>query len=243
MVKIVKWLVPSKDEEDEKFELKYIKAGLVSVDEIALVQAKNEIIVFIERTLKMYNLVKNLHLEKSEKQIEKIIRKVTRYEEIADRIEEEIANFLTKASSAELSVNSSETINSMLKLVSRIESLNDALHNTAQQIHLKKQKKMNFNEEMIERLNKLFSMLDENIKELPLVIKKKTPNININEKRQQRDEIDAYIEKLNLWHLKDIKKGVYKYKVGIVYCDIFNELESVGNHTYHVLKYINEINI
>ena len=239
----VNWMVPGTDEDDEIFKLKYIKTALVSVDELALVQAKNEISVFIERTLKMYNLVKSLREETTEKQTEKLIQKIHKYEEIADRIEVEIANYLTKTSSSELSVNSSETINSMLKLVSRIESLNDSLYNTAELIYLRKLKKMDFTEDMTEHLNQLFSMIDVLTSELPKQIIKKNASIEVDQKRMQRDEIDSFIEKLNLMHLKDIKKGVYKYKVGIVYCDIFNELENAGNHSYHILKYINELNI
>lgn len=239
----VNWMVPGTEEDDEVFKLKYIKTALVSVDELALVQAKNEISVFIERTIKMYNLVKNLRENTTEKQTDKLIQKIRKYEEISDRIEVEIANYLTKTSSSELSLNSSETINAMLKLVSRIESLNDSLYNTAELIYLSKEKKMVFNDDMKERLNHLYSMIDVLTSELPNQIIKKNPLIDVNQKRLQRDEIDSYIEKLNLMHLKDIKKGVYKYKVGIVYCDIFNELENVGNHSFHILKYINELNI
>ncbi|MFA9391781.1 MAG: Na/Pi cotransporter family protein [Prolixibacteraceae bacterium] len=240
---LVKWLVPSKDDDDEKFELKYIKTGLVSIDELALIQAKNEISVFIERSLKMYALVKALMKETSNKQSDKLIRKIRKYEEIADKIEEEIANFLTKSSFSELSPSSSETVNTMLKLVSRIESLNDSLYAIAEQLYLKKEKKMEFNKDMEERLNQLISMIDDLVSELPKQIIKKNPSIDVDQKRNERDDIDNYIEKLNLAHLKDIKKGVYKYKVGIVYCDVFNELENTGNHAYHLLKYMNELNI
>ncbi|MBN2807383.1 MAG: Na/Pi cotransporter family protein [Prolixibacteraceae bacterium] len=242
IARIVIKMVPGVDEDDEIFKLKYIKTGLVSVDELAIIQAKNEISVFIERSQKMYSLVKNLLEETSEKQSEKVIRKIRKYEEISDRIEVEIANYLTRTASSEISKQSSETINTMLKLVSRIESLNDALYNTAELLYLKYDKKMVFNIEMNEHLYQLTTMIDLIMSELPAQINKKNQVIDIQQRRIQRDEISAYIEKLNLVHLKDIKKGVYKYKVGIVYCDIFNELESVGNHAYHILKYINEFN-
>ena len=55
---------------------------LVSVDELALVQAKKEITVYIERSLKMYNMVKNLLDTDSEKQSEKLFRKITENDEV-----------------------------------------------------------------------------------------------------------------------------------------------------------------
>ena len=243
LTQIVRLIVPSKEEDDEKFELKYIKTGLVSVDEIALLQAKNEISVFIERTKKMYNLVQNLMNETSDKQIDKLIKKIARYEEISDKIEEEIANYLTKTSSAELSMSSSETINTMLKLVSRIESLNDACFNISKFLEIKRNSKMKFTPEMQSRLEQLIGQINQLVKQLPEEIKKKNAKIDVDDARNQRDEIDNFIEKLNLLHLKDIKKGMYKYKVGIIYCDVFNELALIGNHAYHSLKYINDLNL
>lgn len=240
IARVVIWMVPGVEDDDEIFKLKYLKTALVSVDELTILQAKNEISVFIERTQKMYGLVKTLLEESSEKQTEKLIRKIRKYEEIADRIEVEIAGYLTKTASSEISKQSSEAINTMLKLVSRIESLNDALYSAAELIFLKYEKKMFFNEEMNERLSMLMSMIDQLMLELPTQINRKSLIANVNKMRSQRDEITNYIEKLNLLHLKDIKKGNYKYKVGIVYCDLFNELENVGNHAYHIHKYVNE---
>ena len=40
-----------------------------------------------------------------------------------------------------------------------------------------------------------------------------------------------------------IKKGKYKYKDGIIYCDIFEEIAIIANHAYHSLKYTNDLTI
>ena len=244
LTRLVKWIIPSREEDDEIFKLNYINTPLVSVDEIAMIQAKKEIGVYIERTIKMYDLTKQLFNEelKSGKH-DKLVAKINKYEEIADKIEEEIANFLAKVSTADISPNTSEGTNEMLKLVSRIESLNDACFNISKLMDIKRNKKMKFSNEMISRLEQLLSQIDQIVKFLPEEINKKNAKIDIENLRKQRDEIDNYIEKLNLLHLKDIKKGVYKYKMGIIYCDVYSELELIGNHAYHSLKYINDLNL
>ena len=106
----------------------------------------------------------------------------------------------------------------------------------------KKQKKFIFNDEMNERLNQLNNMVNNLVVEMPEQIKKNAPHINVLDKRDERNDIDNFIEKLNLLHLKDIKKGIYKYKLLIISYDIFNEIETIGNHSYHCLKYIDELN-
>ncbi len=244
IARAVTWMIPVKDEDDEIFKLKYISTNLLSVDEIAMVQAKKEIGVFIERSLKMFNLVRELAQEDiGAKKTEKLIAKIRKYEEIADRIEEEIATFVTQLSSSKLSKNSSENINALLKLVSRIESMDDACYNTAELLYLRKNKKMKFTDEMNKNIESITQMTEEMMKVLPEKINMKNPRVDVVEYRNKRDEIDLYAEKLNLIHLKDIKKGTYKYKVGMVYCDSFQEIAVIANHAYHSLKYINELTI
>lgn len=242
IARIVKLFIRTKDEDDEIFKLKYITTSLLSVDEIALVQAKKEIGVFVERSLKMFNMLKEMADESTaNKKVEKLIKKIRKYEEISDRIEEEIATFLTNLSSSELSKKSSNNMNAMLKLVSRIESINDACYNTAELLYIKNSKKMKFTDEMKYNIKHISQMAEEIMYSLPKEIDVTNPKIDIIEFRNLRDDIDTYAEKLNVMHLKDIKKGKYKYKDGIIYCDIFEEIAIIANHAYHSLKYINDL--
>lgn len=244
IARIVKLFIRTKDEDDEIFKLKYITTSLLSVDEIALVQAKKEIGVFVERSLKMFNMLKEMADESTaNKKVEKLIKKIRKYEEISDRIEEEIATFLTNLSSSELSKKSSNNMNAMLKLVSRIESINDACYNTAELLYIKNSKKMKFTDEMKYNIKHISQMAEEIMYSLPKEIDVTNPKIDILEFRNLRDDIDTYAEKLNVMHLKDIKKGKYKYKDGIIYCDIFEEIAIIANHAYHSLKYINDLTI
>ncbi len=242
IARIVKLFIRTKDEDDEIFKLKYITTSLLSVDEIALVQAKKEIGVFVERSLKMFNMLMEMADESTaNKKVEKLIKKIRKYEEISDRIEEEIATFLTNLSSSELSKKSSNNMNAMLKLVSRIESINDACYNTAELLYIKNSKKMKFTDEMKYNIKHISQMAEEIMYSLPKEIDVTNPKIDIIEFRNLRDDIDTYAEKLNVMHLKDIKKGKYKYKDGIIYCDIFEEIAIIANHAYHSLKYINDL--
>ncbi|MCF8358115.1 MAG: Na/Pi cotransporter family protein [Prolixibacteraceae bacterium] len=241
IAKLVTWMVPSKEDDDEIFRLKYINSPLVSVNEFSIIQAKNEISVFVERTKKMYTLVKNLYNENKQPKIEKYILKIRRYEEISDRIDEEITSFLSKVTLNDPSQHTSENSNLMLRLVSRIESINDSCTSMAEFIYTWKTKKIEFTNEMKSRLDQLFSMIDVLFSDLNIEIDKSIAPINIEMERDRRDKIESYIEKMNAQHLKDIKKGKYKPKTGIIYCDIFNEGERTGNHIYHALKYMHEL--
>jgi phosphate:Na+ symporter len=241
--KAVTFMVKTRDDDDDAFKLKYINTGLVSVNEISLFQVRNEISAYIERTKKMFNLTKELFVETSPKKIEKLIDKIRKYEEIADRIDEEITQFITKISYNEPSMNISENSNLMLRLVSRIESANDSCSSMAELIYLKKTKKLMYTEEMEQRIFQIFEMIDTLMADFNVALNKKNPAIDVEYERKRRDHLQQFVEKLDLLHLKDIKKGVYKYKTGINYCDIYSECAVLGDHIYHSLKYINDLKV
>nr|HPR32552.1 hypothetical protein [Prolixibacteraceae bacterium] len=66
-------------------------------------------------------------------------------------------------------------------------------------------------------------------------------SLNLKTERKYRDSINETIDRLNVEHLKAIKKGSYKYKIGILYCDLFNEQGVLADHCYHGLKYVEEM--
>jgi phosphate:Na+ symporter len=243
LAKIVVWMVPAKEDEDEEFKLKYINSGLVAVNEASTLQAKKEIESFIQRTWKMYNLTKELYEEEKPSKVEKLIEKIRKYEQIADEIDVEIANFLTKVASSELSKTSADTINLMLRLVSRIESIDDSCSIMAELIFKKKVKKMAFTPEMEMKIQHLFTMIDDLFSTMNAVITVKNYPIDVPTLRAKRDAIELNNEKLNLQNLKDIKKGLYKYKVGIIYTDLFSEMAVMSDHIYHSLKYMKDIKV
>ena len=90
-------------------------------------------------------------------------------------------------------------------------------------------------------LNRLFDSIDQVLARLENALEGKTTTINLETERKFRDGIRETIDQLNIEHLKAIKKGIYKYKIGIIYCDLFTEQGVLADHCYHCLKYYDEI--
>ena len=240
LAKMVQQIVKTKDETDDHFELKYIKTGLVSVSEMSVLQVKQEISLFIERTQKMYGLIKELYIETKPKKIDRLLDKISRYENNADLVDVEIADFLTKISRSDISGDTSEANTLLLRLVGRIESINDSCYSVGQLIQQKKESRSKFTEDMDAKILNYFERIDVIMESFNIDLSN-AASIEIGLERTRRDEIDVYTEKLNLQHLKDIKKGTYKYKVGIIYSDLCAELNQLSNHVYHALKYISDL--
>ena len=97
-------------------------------------QAKKEIAVFGERTQRMFGMVKDLFYEKNEDNFLKIYSRIEKYENISDRMEIEIANYLTFVAEGRLSSEGKEEIRIMLRTVTEIESIADSCNNLARGI-------------------------------------------------------------------------------------------------------------
>lgn len=241
LAKLVKRIIKSKDEDDVVFKLSYINTGLLNFDELSTLQARKEVTVFMQRTKRMYNMVKDLLVEENPKQFEKTYARIEKYEEIADRMDEEIVVFLTQITRSDVSQATAEQASAMIKLVSRIESISDSCHAIAQFIKQSQSTKIAFTDEMKTNLNRLFDSIDQVLARLENALEGKTTNINLETERKFRDAVREAIDELNIEHLKAIKKGIYKYKIGIIYCDLFTEQGVLADHCYHCLKYYDEI--
>ena len=58
--KTVCFLIPTKQDEDEEFRLRFISGGMLSTAELSILQARKEINLFAQRTHKMFGMVRSL---------------------------------------------------------------------------------------------------------------------------------------------------------------------------------------
>ena len=233
--RIVKYVIPYK-EDDEEFGLKYINIGLMSTGEIALVQARKEIIVYIERVIKMFGFAKDLYEAKSANKSNKYYSKVKKCEDISDRMEIEIASYLMKISEESVSKEGSENIASMLNLVSNIESLADIINSFSNTIQRKIDSNAQFTKEMDKNINKLISIIDDLLIELKKSINlKESESLTIDFKKAEK-QLCELENLLKQEHFKNLHKGKYKASIGVIYSDIYTDIINIGKQTFNVTE-------
>ena len=233
--KAVKRIVPFK-EDDEDFSLRYINIGLMSTGEIALLQAKNEIIVYMERVMKMFAFVRDLYEAKTNNKFSKFYAKIQKYEDISDRMELEIATYLTRISEESVSTQGSEKIASMLNLVSNIESLADAVNNLANTLQRKSNSKIIFNKDIERNINKLFSFNDELLKAFKSNLNNSDADLHPDEYKKRVKQLNELEHSLKQEHFKNLHKGKYKTSVGVIYSDVYSDILSIGKQTFNVIE-------
>jgi len=241
IVKIVIKLVPD-TEDDEEFRLQYINSSVLSTSEISLLQAKQEICIFGERVAKMFVFVEKLLEAKKDEEIDKIFSKIQKYEDITDRMEEEIADYLTKISESEMSTLGSKRIKAMLEMIDDIESIGDSCYNLARAIVRKKENKIKFPEELDQNVIKIFELVKTSFEEMNNNLQGEYSDIVIENADKIEKDINSLRNKLRDDNVASVKAKKYKYKVGIAYTEIFSNAERVGDFIINVSEAIDRAN-
>ena len=232
---------PKTTDEEEEFQLRYIPSGILSTAELSLMQAKKEIAVYGERTYRMFGMVKDLYYESNEDNFLKIYSRIEKYESISDRMEIEIANYLTFVSEGRLSSESKEEIRTMLRAVTEIESIADSCNNLARAIRRRNEGKGEFTEMLNHNMDQMFAIVDESIKQMNIVLHKaEVVHDDINVSYNIENEINNYRNQLKIKNMEDINLKQYDYQVGVYYMDMVAECEKLGDYVINVVQAVVE---
>ncbi|MCI7287583.1 Na/Pi cotransporter family protein [Parabacteroides sp. AGMB00274] len=224
-------------QEDEEYRLSYITGGMLSTAELSILQAQKEITLFAERTTKMFGMVKDLLYEKDETTFLKTYSRVEKYENISDRMEIEIANYLTQVAEGRLSSEGKEEIRVLLRAVSEIESIADSCNNLARSIKRRNEFKSVFTEEQNNHIDQMFKLVSSALDRMNAIMHKSDLNPNdINESYNIENEINNYRNQLKARNIEDINNKLYQYQDGVYYMDMVSESEKLGDYVINVVQ-------
>ena len=235
--KTVCFLIKGKKDEDEEYRLRYITGGMLSTAELSILQARKEITLFAERTGRMLDMVKALFYEKNEDAFLKTYSRVEKYESISDRMEIEIANYLTCVAEGRLSSEGKEEIRIMLRAVSEIESIADSCNNMARSIKRRNEFKSIFTDEQNHNVDQMLALTEKALHRMIEILKKsELVRDDVNPSYNIENEINNYRNQLKIHNVEDINNKKYQYQDGVYYMDIIGEAEKLGDYVLNVVQ-------
>ena len=227
-------IIKEKDD-GEDFRIKFISGGLMSTAELSLFEARKEINVFAERTLKMFRFLPDLLKMKNEEDFVKLFARIEKYEGISDRFEIEIGEYLNKVSGGRLSIESKTMLQCMQKEISEIESIGDACYNMARAINRKFHLEEDFTEEQYSRIENMMKLCDQALVQMVDVIEDK-PHTKASNTMTLEFEINDYRKMLKDLNIEDINAQRYSYQIGVHYMDVVNDCEKLGDYVVNVVE-------
>lgn len=242
-VRIVEWLVPAKHKEEEEFQLKYISSGMLSASELNLAQAEKEISVFADRVARMLTMARDLvHAKQGSEDFNKLYSRLEKYEDISDRMEIEIANYLNRCAEGRLSNEGKRRISGMLAIISEVESIADCCLGCGKILQRKLQSNVHFNEEIHDNIDAMFDYVQQAMNNMLLLLKNLENNTkhDIIQSYNREREINNMRNTLRGQNIENINEHHYEYQASIYYMDIVAALEKTGDYIINVVDTVKD---
>lgn len=224
-------------EDDEEFALKYIGTGMSSSSELSILQVEQEVGVYASRVKRMLGFIREMtNMVPNEKEFMKLYNRVEKYEEISDRMEVEIGNYVAKISEGRLSNESKETTRAILRVVTEIESIADAACNIGRHLNRKAESGVSFDKSLIDNINSMYDLIDKAFESmLEMIQSRKVSGMHLIESNSLEKEINDLRSMLKKQNVVNVDQKAYSYTIGVLYMDIINECEHLGDYIINVV--------
>ena len=232
---VCKIIKPRKNEEEDEFRLQYIKTGIMKTPEISILQAQKEIVVFGEKMEKMYMLVNELYSASDERFL-KLFERIKKYEDLSDRMENEIGRYLGEVSDSHLSDDSKEKIRSMIRQIGELESVGDSFYNIARILRRKHDNKIVFTKSQDEGANEMISLSGAALHQMNVTLGGKRDEQSLALSQELENKINARRFALKQQNLENLDKREYSYDSGNVFNDLVTECEKTGDYIMNVVE-------
>ena len=224
-------------DEEEDFRLHFITSGIMKTPELSVLEAHKEIESFSESMELMFGMVKELLTEKDEQAFTKLYERIAKYEDISDKMELEIANYLDQVGDAHLSDETKAKIRAMLREISELESIGDSCFNMARAISRKfHEKEDHFIESQYKHLLEMMGLVNQALTQMNQLMGGRKEAFDVNVTVNVENEINRYRSQLKTLNISDINSHKYTYAVGTIYMDLINECEKLGDYVVNVVE-------
>jgi phosphate:Na+ symporter len=229
IVRISSWLILKKDTGMEVFEVKRLRGGIASTPELSILQIKKEISLYAKRTIKMFRLLRELFATTNANSFDTIVERIHHYENSCDHLDKEITRYLTGLAGEELSRNGSRRISIMLNLVDEIESIGDSCFHIARTLKRKKDQKIWFTQELRNKLNHLFDLIESAFSEMNRNLDSEYHLVKPDSAMRIEKEINALRNALKAEQFIQVETPDYTHQAGIFYSDLISQCERLGD--------------
>lgn len=235
--RIVCKLLPEQGEKIKKpANLHFINNGVMQTPEIAVLQAQEEVIHYAERMQRMFGLIRVLVDEKNRKDFKQQYERIEKYENIADNMEIEIAEYLEHVSKEHLSDDTKNKIRIMRRQIGELESVGDACFKTSLTIQRLRESREDFTPQQYTRLHEMFRLVNEALTQMMIVVSGRRNDITLDFSLEIEHEINTLRDEIRAEIIRDVNAHLYSYSIGTFFGDIIGNCEKLGDYVMNIVE-------
>lgn len=235
--RVVRWLLPQKAETaGDGQNLKYIQAGPMATPEIAVFEAEKETNLFAERMHAMFVMVTQLMDDTHVDSFDEKYAAIEREEDISDKTEQAIADYLAQLLNDHLSDTTKQKIRQMLREVSELESIGDACYKIGRTLARHRELSLAFVTSQSDNLHMMRDLTNNALQQMCKVMHGHRYEHNINETYRIENEVNLLRNRLKEENIQAINNHEYSYALGTLYFDIISEMEKLCDYIVNVVE-------
>lgn len=244
-VSLVERIIPVRTFKPERPHLEYFNSGFLQAAELSVIQARNETLKFAELSHRMFNFVPAMIIETDKKEFEEIHERVSKYEEITDRVEVEITTFLSAVSKKQLSDHSLEELRRIRLTCSEIEKIGDICFKMSTVLAKKREEKVYFTPAQRSELFEMFKLTNDAFEHVLESISKgeEFSRQNLARATELELRINAFRDAAADAVIDDIEKGTVHVKSAFYFNKLITSCEKVGDNLHNIAEAVAGLNI
>lgn len=234
---VTRLIKDKKGAEEDVVKLQYIDAGPLSTAELSVEQARNEVIHFAEISRRSVDFIHRIVHAKDNKEFEAMRDKLVKYEEIADRIEYEIAAFLNAMPDESISEETRETVKRMYKIIGELESLGDSGEAISRILSRRNSHSQTFSDEQVERIDTILKALDRAYEVMIQNLRNENDvEIGLRLATDCEIEINELRNDIREQEIQRIERSESDYRSSVYYLDTVSEIERMGDFIINITQ-------
>ena len=227
--KLAMLTVPNSAEEAQEMSMPVLDERLFKSPAVALQQAKSAVVKMSRRAARNVSLSTPLLL----KMDEDVVSAINVRENLIDRMEVEISNYLIKMTDQELGDDESHAVTELLNFVTEFERIGDYAVNIQEKAVELYEKEASFSDIAKNELKLLDSALEQILTRTNDAFE--NDDIALARQVEPLEEVsDILVEKLRDGHIKRLKDGICSIDTGVVFLDVLNNVERISDHCSNI---------
>ncbi len=234
--KLAVWTVRDKknSEDDETFTKEdLLDDRFLVTPNVAIAQASEAVVQMGHLAHKNFISVTTLF----DKYDLKVIDKIREREDLIDRLEDRVGQYLIKLNNCGLNEDESRMVTTLFHLISEYERIGDYTVNICETAEILYEKEMSFSDQAKCELKVTCEAITEIIR-LAIAATQSNSMEILLEIEPLEEVVDRIVEELKAVHIDRAKNGLCNIEVGINFLDILTNAERISDHCSNIAIYL-----